>query len=114
MLRVDYTKEIGMVYTNYGEDPMEIGIYGANALCAFVQRGVINAKGEKTDMLINFYADEKHIKNQIKAHGDLYITGGDITSIHLNAYYKEAWTLAKYFAREGIMVVLWYKEPKTK
>jgi len=112
MIHAYYNAKIGTVFTNYFDKPMQVGIYRSNCLCAFVWRGRDEKTGEKIANLVNFYSDKKHIENQIKANGDLYITPGDITSIRLNTYYKESMVLAKYFTQEHHTVTLFYKEPK--
>lgn len=62
--------------------------------------------------LFMFYHDEQHIKNIIKnGHG---LIGDEIVSMRLNMYYKESWTLLKYFTKEGHKVTCYYKEPKKK
>lgn len=62
--------------------------------------------------LFMFYHDEQHIKNMLKnGHG---LLDDEIVSMQLNMYYKESWTLLKYFTQEGNKVTCYYKEPKDK
>lgn len=62
--------------------------------------------------LFMFYHDEQHIKNMLKnGHG---LLDEEIISMQLNMYYKESWTLLKYFTQEGNKVTCYYKEPKKK
>lgn len=63
--------------------------------------------------LWTFWGDEQHMKNIIKNEGDIFF-GEEVTSIELNMYYKECWTLLKYFTKSGHAVKCYYKEPKKK
>lgn len=63
--------------------------------------------------LWSFYGDEQHLKNILKNEGDIFF-GEEVTSVELNLYYKECWTLLKYFTLSGHPVKCYYKEPKKK
>lgn len=93
-----------------------IKIHWANALCAFIHH-YTNDKGEKIAQLVNFYADEKHLKNVIKSWGDPLTLGDHYTkvkNVKLNIYYKEAQTLLKALTKCGYKVTTYYKEPETR
>lgn len=63
--------------------------------------------------LYSFFVDEQHCKNIMKSQGDI-MCGEEVTSVELNMYYKECWTLLKYFTKSGHKVKCYYKEPKKK
>lgn len=70
-------------------------------------------KGKWYHQLWSFYLDERHMKNILKEEGDV-LFGETVTSIKLNMYYKECYTLLKYFTRSGHKVTAYYEEPKKK
>lgn len=111
MLRWYYKHHIGDVYVRCGDGKVRVcGIFGGNALCTFVHKFMDEKTGKKMVRMLNFYNDEQHIKNIIKNAGRLDPVD-DITSIRLNSYFKEAFTLAKYLCKWH-KVTLYYKEPK--
>lgn len=70
-------------------------------------------KGKWYHQLWSFYVDEQHLKNILKADGDV-LFGEKVTSIRLNMYYKENYKLLKYFTKSGHKVTCYYQEPKKK
>ena len=64
-----------------------------------------------------FFVDECHMKRCLEKYGKnafetLFF--GKLKDIKLNIYYKEMLTLAKYMAKDGLKVQVYYKEPKKK
>ena len=65
--------------------------------------------------LINFFDDERHVKNCIKnfpSHDCLDFFSGKVVDVKLNLYYKESNILLKYIVRSGHKVTCYYKEDK--
>ena len=60
--------------------------------------------------LYTFFADEHHLKNLLKNEGGVIFD--DVISIELNMFYKENYTLLKYFVKSGYKVKCYYKEKK--
>lgn len=69
-----------------------------------------NPQGKYIHTLWNFLADEQHAKNILK-HQEK-VLGDEVLKIELNMYYKECYTLLKYFMKSGYKVTCYYKEPK--
>ena len=69
-----------------------------------------NPQGKYYHTLWNFLADEQHAKNILKHEKTLL--GDEVLRIELNMYYKECYTLLKYFMKSGYKVTCTYKEPK--
>lgn len=63
--------------------------------------------------LMNFLADEQHLKNLTKTeHKDIFawmLSADWIDKIELNLFYKESRTLLKYMVRDGLKVTCYYK-----
>lgn len=64
--------------------------------------------------LVSFFADDAHLKRCLKKGGFEYWLSGKLTNIKLNIYYKNMEKLAKYMAKDGLKVQIYYKEPKKK
>ena len=64
--------------------------------------------------LVMFFGDEVHMKRCLKDGNFEYWFSGKLSDIKLNIYYKEMLTLAKYMAKDGLKVQVYYKEPKKK
>ena len=66
--------------------------------------------------LMNFLADEQHLKNLTKTeHTDIFawmLSANWIDKVELNLFYKESNTLLKYMVRDGLKVKCYYKEDK--
>lgn len=73
-----------------------------------------NPEGKWYHQLHMFYADEQHLKNIMKDYGKALDEMDKVISCELNLYYKECWTLLKYFTKSGYNVKCYYKEPKKK
>lgn len=71
-----------------------------------------NPEGKWYHQLITFYQDGQHMANIIKDYGSLF--DDEVVNIKLNMYYKECWTLLKYFTISGYKVTCYYKVPKKK
>lgn len=116
MLHVNYKITYGEIKVRQKSDNrlVTIKIHWANALCAFIYHYKAE-DGTKMVQLINFFADEKHIKNcekNFKSHDCLDFFMGKIVSVKLNLFYKESNTLLKYMVRDGLKVKCYYKEDK--
>ena len=66
--------------------------------------------------LMNFLADEQHLKNIFKdVKNDVFaymLSANWIDKVELNLFYKESNTLLKYMVRDGLKVKCYYKEGK--
>lgn len=66
--------------------------------------------------LMNFLANEQHLKNVVKNEKTNVFTkilSADwIDKVELNLFYKESNTLLKYMVRDGLKVKCYYKEDK--
>lgn len=113
MLQWYYNQEIGSinVKSSDGTKSYKLGIFGGNCLCVIVYKYKDEESGKMMAQLINFYIDESHIKNIVKEYKRLD-PAENIVSVKLNTYYKQSFILAKYLAKSGHKVTLYYKEPK--
>lgn len=71
-------------------------------------------EGKWYHQLHMFYADERHLKNLLKDYGKVLDEMDKVVKCELNMYYKENYTLLKYFVKSGYKVSCYYKEPKKK
>lgn len=71
-------------------------------------------EGKWYHQLVAFFVDEKHCKNIMKDYGTILDSMNKVVKCDLNLYYKECWTLLKYFVQSGYKVKCHYKEPKKK
>ena len=65
--------------------------------------------------LMNFLADEQHLKSLTKnrEHKDIFawmLNANWIDKVELNLFYKESNTLLKYMVRDGLKVECYYKK----
>ena len=67
-------------------------------------------QGKYIHTLYSFFADEAHLKNMMKNEGKVLFD--EVVSIELNMFYKENYTLLKYFVKSGYKVKCYYKEKK--
>lgn len=67
-------------------------------------------KGKYIHSLYQFFGDEQHLKNMLKSEGSVLFD--KVASIKLNMFYKENYTLLKYFVLSGYQVKCFYKKPK--
>lgn len=73
-----------------------------------------NPEGKWYHQLMAFFVDERHMKNIMKDWGTILDPMNRVVKCELNLYYKECWTLLKYFTKSGYNVKCYYKEPKKK
>lgn len=115
MLRYTSTT-IGELVIKQNEKKFKIQIRQGNCLAVFIHvRKNEKSKGKHDryiHTLYSFYADEQHLKKIVKEFGN--VISDEITSLRLNMYYKECYTLLKYFVKQAKSVTCYYKEPKTK
>lgn len=64
--------------------------------------------------LHTFFINAEHMKRLVKTYGSVLDGMDKVISCELNMYYKECWTLLKYFTQSGYKVKCYYKEPKKK
>lgn len=114
-----YETKLGEVTVKQGDEKFKVQIRQGNCLAVFVyirkateEELAKNPDGKYYHMLYSFFADEKHCKNMMKEYGN--VLGTDVVNVKLNMYYKESWTLLKYFVKSGYKVHCFYKEPKKK
>ena len=69
-----------------------------------------NPNGKYIHTLYTFFGDEQHLKNMMKNYGN--VLSDEVVSIELNMFYKENYTLLKYFVKSGYKVKCYYKEEK--
>jgi len=69
-----------------------------------------NPRGKYLHTLYTFFADEQHLKNLLKHERSVLFD--EVVSIKLNMFYKENYTLLKYFVLSGYKVTCFYKKPK--
>lgn len=73
-----------------------------------------NPEGKWFHQLHTFFIDERHMKNMLKEYGKVLDEMDEVINCKLNMYYKENYTLLKYFVKSGYKVTCYYKEPKKK
>ena len=106
--------------TVYNKYPIQIrdGNCMAIFLHVYKQEKPDDPKRPWVHQLQSFLVDEDHLKNVIKnrKEGEVfeYILNGKLRDIRLNIYYKEMQTLARYMARDGLEVKVYYEKPKAK
>lgn len=112
MLQVDYRIHYGSVTIFQESDKTEytIDIHPANALCAFIYH--FEENGKKYASLLNFLADEQHIKNCLKENDDLLqvLFVEKVVKVRLNLYHKQAKTLLKYIIKKHNVECYYEKE----
>ncbi|MDD6104173.1 MAG: hypothetical protein PUB73_06155 [Bacteroidales bacterium] len=64
--------------------------------------------GRYFHILYTFFGDEQHLKNMLKNEGTVLFD--KVVSIKLNMFYKENYTLLKYFVLSGFKVTCFYKK----
>lgn len=98
-----------------GELQFDIDIWSGNCLAVFTYDYQDKDTGEDMIGLYSFYADERHLKNIIKEfNGKVF--SDKIISVELNMYYKQNYTLLKYFVKHTpeLKVMCYYKEPEKR
>ena len=112
MLNWYYKMRIGTIYVPISKRVIaRVNIFGGNCLCVFTLWYTDEKTGKQMERLMSFFIDENHLKRYVK-NGNKVLPVKSCSSIHLNTYYKESFTLAKYFTKEGHKVTMYYKEPK--
>ena len=108
---------IGKIVIKQGENKFPLQIRQGNCLAV-----VINVRkateeelkeqpeGKCIHTLYTFYADEQHLKNMMKMYGN--VLADEVVSIELNLFYKENYTLLKYFVKSGYRAKCYYKEER--
>lgn len=91
----------------------KVNIYGGNCLGALIYD--YKDENTKEDMytFYGFWNDETHLKRclgLVKGYNNIY--KDDVVKVRLNTYYKDMCKIAPLFAKVGIKVELYYKEPK--
>ena len=110
MLNWYYKLRIGTLYVTIAPKVyVRVNIFGGNCLCAFTQWTKDKESGKTLETLISFYLDEGHLRRCVKGGMKACPCNG-VTKVRLNTYFSEAMILAKYFAKEGLKVELYYKE----
>lgn len=111
-----YEERLGTITVRWQGNPCRIQIRRGNCLAVLLSVTKNPESTSKEDRynygLFMFYHDEQHIINMINNGKGLL--DEEIVSMQLNMYYKESWTLLKYFTQEGNKVTCYYKEPKKK
>lgn len=112
-----YEKKYGEVVIRQRDRKFTIQIRNGNCLAVMVHIRKATPEELKEDpegkyfhTLYNFFCDEAHIKRILKNGGKLL--SDEVVSIKLNLFYKNCYTLLKYFVQEGHKVVCYYKEEK--
>lgn len=116
IMTLEYTgTTIGKIIIKQGEDKFNLQIRQGNCLAAIVNvrkatdeelKEVPNGKYIHT--LYTFFNDEQHLKDMMKQFG--HILFDEVLNIELNMFYKENYTLLKYFVKSGYKVKCYYRE----
>lgn len=118
MIRYDSTT-IGTMVLKQGEKRFKLQIRKGNCLAVIINVRKADEEelkehpdGKYIHTLYTFYADEQHLKNMMKMYGN--VLADKVVSIELNLFYKENYTLLKYFVKSGHKVKCYYKEEEKK
>ena len=97
-----------------GEHQYTIDIWSGNCLAVFTYDYKDPHTGDEMIGLYSFFGNEQHIKNMTKEfNGNVF--ADKILSVELNLYYKQNYTLLKYFVKQmspDLKVMCYYKEPE--
>lgn len=93
-----------------------IGIYMANAVCAFCTKRK-DENGKTLYDLQGFFGDYQHVARLTKKKIEMFY--GKVTKVKLNTFWQSKYradynAIIKYFTRIGVPVTLYYKEVKIK
>lgn len=92
----------------------DVNVYsGTNCLCALIYDYVEKETKKEMYVFHGFFGDVLHLKRCLglqKNYDNLY--KDKIAKVKLNLYYEECIVLAKYFAKAGFKVEIYYKEIK--
>ena len=91
-----------------------IGIYMANAVCAFCTKRK-DENGQTLYDLQGFFGDYKHVERLTKHKIEMF--WGKVTKVRLNTFWQSKYradynAIIKYFTRMDAPVTLYYKEVK--
>lgn len=108
---------IGKIVIKQGENKFNLQIRQGNCLAVIINVRKVTEeelmkypKAKYVDTLYSFFSDERHMKSIMKDYGNLL--EDEVISIELNMFYKENYTLLKYFVKSGYKVKCYYKEEK--
>lgn len=108
---------IGKIIIKQGEQKFNLQIRQGNCLAVIInvrkateEELKEHPEGKYIHTLYTFYADEQHMKNMMKSYDKVLFD--EVVSIELNMFYKENYTLLKYFVKSGYKVKCYYKEEK--
>ena len=108
---------IGKIVIKQGGNKFHLQIRQGNCLAVIInvrksteEELKEHPKGKYVHTLYTFYADEQHLKNMMKMYGN--VLADEVVSIELNLFYKENYTLLKYFVKSGYKVKCYYKEER--
>lgn len=110
MLRYSGTT-MGEVVIKQDDHKFKIQIRSANCIAALIHIKKITEgenKGKYLHTLYSFFANEQHLKNMLKEQGRVIYN--EVVSISLNLYFKECWTMLKYFVKSGYKVKCYHKK----
>ena len=117
-MALTYTETtIGKIVIKQGDNKFNLQIRQGNCLAVILhvrksteEELKENPKGKYVHTLYSFFGDEQHLKNLLKNEGKVLFD--EVVSIELNMFYKENYTLLKYFTKSGYKVKCYYKEEK--
>ena len=108
---------IGKIVIKQGENKFHLQIRQGNCLAVIINVRKADEEelkehpdGKCIHTLYTFYADEQHLKNMLKEYGN--VLADEVVSIELNMFYKENYTLLKYFVKSGYKVKCCYKDDR--
>ena len=108
---------IGKIVIKQGKNKLPLQIRQGNCLAVIINVRKADEEelkehpdGKCIHTLYTFYADEQHLKNMMKMYGN--VLADEVVSIELNLFYKENYTLLKYFVKSGYRVKCYYKEER--
>ena len=108
-------RTIGKIVIKQGENKFNLQIRQGNCLAVLInvrkateEELKEHPNGKYIHTLYSFYCDEQHLKILLKNVGSVLFD--EVVSIELNMFYKENYTLLKYFVKSGYKVKCYYKE----
>lgn len=106
---------IGKIVIKQGEQKFNLQIRQGNCLAVIIHSRKCteeelkkHPKAKYVHTIYSFFVDEQHLKNLLKNEGKVLFD--DVVSIELNMFYKENYTLLKYFVKSGYKVKCYFKE----
>lgn len=117
-MALNYTgTTIGKIVIKQGENKFNLQIRKGNCLAVIIHERKCteeelkeHPQGKYVHTLYSFFGDEQHLKNMMKSYDKVLFD--EVVSIELNMFYKENYTLLKYFVKSGYKVKCYYKEEK--